>query len=130
MGSVRPTIAPATCARTAAVLPTPQGFEHMDGSVRPGIDEPPVGIARHNLLGRAPAKDAVREFAKPLDHLGIVHPPEVVNDLGLGTPLLTVPYALRELVVLDHRVVDSLLAADSQVHGRLCSMCYVALSIT
>ena len=101
--------------RVDAELP-PDRLQHIDIAIRPRIEEPPVRLRRHDVLGAAAPQDAVGEAFEPFGDGWIVGAPAVVDDSGLGTLLLGVPDVLGDLEVGEGGAVGAFLSGQSQVH--------------
>jgi hypothetical protein len=58
----------------------PQLLQHMDVSIGPGVDEPPVGGLGNDFLRGAAAQDTARESAQLLSDRRVIGAAAVVDD--------------------------------------------------
>ena len=96
--------------------PLPQGIQDELVAEGPRVDEPDPRHISSQFLRRTPTQDAARQLPQALDDLGVIHPPEVVDDAGLGSLALLVPDALGQLVVLYVTTTPELLTRRSKEH--------------
>ena len=94
----------------------PDLLQHINIAIRPRIEEPPVRLRRHDVLGATAPQDAVGEAFEPFGDGRIVGAPAVVDDSGLGTLLFGVPDVLGDLEVGEGGAFYAFLSRQSQVH--------------
>lgn len=96
----------------------PDGVEDVEVAVGPGADQAPLAAGADDLFRRAAAQDALGQPTQPLDHVGIVGAPAVMDNAGLRPSLGGIPDVLRQLQVGHDAAIRPPLFALTQVHGR------------
>jgi len=96
----------------------PNGLEDIESAKGPGIEQAPLRVLFHDLMGGAFFEDAASQLTQTLGGLGVLSPSAIGDNADFGALLLRIPHALSQLQMGNDGAIGSLLMGFTQVHVR------------